>query len=83
MFETKSKGTSQKAVHRAAKAIEKRIEQLETVEQVKDSIPVQFFQAKALELHNKFPIMIQNLTLACSEKPCSNNLGCTLDCVTK
>lgn len=68
MFETKSKGTSQKAVHRAAKAIEKRIEQLETVEQVKDSIPVQFFQAKALELHNKFPIMIQNLTLACSEK---------------
>jgi macrolide transport system ATP-binding/permease protein len=68
MFETKSKGTSQKAVHRAAKAIEKRIEQLESVEERKESRPIQFYQTKALELHNKFPIMIQNLSLTSGEK---------------
>src|SRR5699024_9389317 len=32
MFETKSKGTSQKAMQRAAKALEQRVEQLEAVE---------------------------------------------------
>lgn len=68
MFETKSKGTSQKAVHRAAKAIEKRIEQLEPVEQVKKAVPIQFHQAKPLELYNRFPIMMQNLTLTQHEK---------------
>ena len=35
MFETKSKGTSQKAVYRAAKAIEQRMEKLQEVEAVK------------------------------------------------
>ncbi len=63
MFETKSKGTSQKAVHRSAKAIEKRLEQLQVVEKVKEVIPIHFHQSKAMELHNKFPIMIQDMSL--------------------
>ena len=36
MFETKSKGTSQKSVYRAAKAIEHRIEKLQEVEAVQE-----------------------------------------------
>ena len=63
MFETKSKGTSQKAVHRAAKAIEQRIENLQDVKPVVEDPPIVFRQSKALELHNKFPIMADRLTL--------------------
>lgn len=68
MFETKSKGTSQKAVYRSAKAMEKRIEQLPVVEKVKDDEPLHFKQSKALELHNKVPVMMQDLTLVIGEK---------------
>lgn len=63
MIETKSKGTSQKAVHRAAKAIEKRMEKLHEVEAVQEEKHIVFRQSKALELHNKFPIMADQLTL--------------------
>ncbi|MCG7376515.1 ABC-F type ribosomal protection protein [Paenibacillus sp. ACRSA] len=63
MFETKSKGTSQKAVHRAAKAIEQRVEQLHEVKAVQENRPIHFRQSKALELHNKFPMMADRLTL--------------------
>ena len=63
MFETKSKGTSQKAVHRAAKAIEQRIENLQEVKAVVEDKPIVFRQSKALELHNKFPIMADRLTI--------------------
>lgn len=63
MFETKSKGTSEKAVHRAAKAIEHRMEKLQAIEAVQEDRPIVFRQSKALELHNKFPIMADRLTL--------------------
>ena len=63
MFETKSKGTSQKSVHRAAKAVEQRIENLQEVQPVVEDMPIFFRQSKALELHNKFPIMADRLTL--------------------
>ena len=63
MFETKSKGTSQKAVHRAAKAIEQRMEKLEEVSAVQVEKPIVFPHQKALELHNKFPIMANLFTL--------------------
>ena len=63
MFETKSKGTSQKSVYRAAKAIEHRIEKLQEVEAVQEEKQIVFRQSKALELHNKFPIMADQLTL--------------------
>ncbi|MBN3527052.1 Msr family ABC-F type ribosomal protection protein [Paenibacillus apiarius] len=63
MFESKSKGTSQKAVYRAAKAIEQRMEKLQEVEAVQEERQIVFRQAKALELHNKFPIIADRLTL--------------------
>jgi macrolide transport system ATP-binding/permease protein len=68
MFETKSKGTSQKALQRAAKAIEHRIEKLHEVEALKEERPIVFRQSKALELHNKFPIMADKVTLRVEEK---------------
>ncbi|EKN68261.1 erythromycin resistance ATP-binding protein [Schinkia azotoformans LMG 9581] len=68
MFETKSKGTSQKALQRAAKAIEHRKEHLQEVEAVKEKRPIVFRQSKALELHNKFSIMADKLTLRVEEK---------------
>ncbi|WP_339230315.1 ABC-F type ribosomal protection protein [Oceanobacillus sp. FSL K6-2867] len=63
MFETKSKGTSQKAVQRAAKGIERRVEQLKTVEAPDKERALYFHQSAALKLHNKFPIMADQLTL--------------------
>lgn len=63
MFMTKSKGTSQKNVQRAAKAIEQRIEKLQKVDAVQVDRNIVFRQSKALELHNKFPIMADQFTL--------------------
>lgn len=63
MFMTKSKGTSQKSVQRAAKAIEHRIEKLQKVDAVQVERKIVFRQSKALELHNKFPIMAEQFTL--------------------
>lgn len=57
MFMTKSKGTSQKAVQRAAKGIEQRAEQLEAVEAPKKEKTLHFHHQETLKLHNKFPIM--------------------------
>src|SRR5690625_1152843 len=68
MFETKSKGTSQKAIQRAAKAIEQRMERLEEIEPLKEERPLVFPQSKALELHNKFPIMADQFTLQIGDK---------------
>ncbi|WP_339252435.1 ABC-F type ribosomal protection protein [Sporosarcina sp. FSL W8-0480] len=68
MIETKSKGTSQKAVYRAAKAIEQRIENMEKVSPLEEDRPIIFRQSKALELHNKFPIMADSLTLQAGGK---------------
>ncbi|MGQ7277383.1 Msr family ABC-F type ribosomal protection protein [Brevibacillus thermoruber] len=68
MFMTKSKDTSQKAMQRAAKAMEQRVEQLEAVEAPKQEQTLSFPQPIALTLHNKFPIMADRLTLQAGEK---------------
>jgi macrolide transport system ATP-binding/permease protein len=68
MFMTKSKDTSQKAVERAAKAIEQRVEKLEVVEAPEEEQIIQFYQPSPLQLHNKFPIMADLLTLKAGEK---------------
>ncbi|HWO95458.1 MAG TPA: ABC-F type ribosomal protection protein [Bacillus sp. (in: firmicutes)] len=68
MFMTKSKETSQKAVQRAAKAIEQRVEQLEAVEAPNKEQTLYFHQPTALKLHNKFPIMADRLTLMAGNK---------------
>ncbi|WP_062106040.1 Msr family ABC-F type ribosomal protection protein [Bacillus niameyensis] len=68
MFMTKSKDTSQKNIQRAAKAIEQRVEQLDVVEAPKEEKIIRFHQSHALQLHNKFPIMADRLTLKAGEK---------------
>lgn len=68
MFETKSKGTSQKALQRAAKAVERRMEKLEKVKAPKAEQSIRFYQSKALELHNRFPVMADGLTLYAGSK---------------
>lgn len=73
MFETKSKGTSQKAVHRAAKAIEQRMDRLQEVHKVQDRQPLVFRQSAALKLHNRFPIMADRLTLSVEGKMLLHN----------
>ncbi|WP_010529056.1 Msr family ABC-F type ribosomal protection protein [Lentibacillus jeotgali] len=68
MFMTKEKGTSQKSVQRAAKAIEQRVEQLEETEAPKEEQIIRFHQSNELKLHNKFPIMADRLTLKAGNK---------------
>lgn len=68
MFMTKEKGTSQKSVQRAAKAIEERVEQLEEVEAPKEEQTIRFHQSNELKLHNKFPVMADRLTLTAGTK---------------
>lgn len=68
MFMSKSKGTSQKAVQKAAKAIEHRVEQLEAVDAPVKEQSIFFHQAPALQLHNKFPIIAEDLTLMAGDK---------------
>jgi len=68
MFMTKSKDTSQKAVQRAAKALEHRVEQLVEVESPKAQPMIRFHQSNTLQLHNKFPIMAEQLTLWAGSK---------------
>lgn len=67
-FMTKSKGTSQKAVQRAAKAIEHRMEKLHEVGAVQEEKKIVFRQSKAVELYNKFPIMADLLTFQVKDK---------------
>lgn len=68
IIETKSKGTSQKAMQRAAKSIEHRMEKLQEVEAVQREQPIVFPRIRHLELHNKFPIMADRLTLKVKEQ---------------
>ncbi|MGG2071902.1 Msr family ABC-F type ribosomal protection protein [Lysinibacillus irui] len=75
MFMTKSKGTSQKSVQRAAKAIEHRIEKLRKVEAVQGERKIVFRQPKPLKLHNKFPIMAEQLCLHVQEKVLLDNVS--------
>lgn len=67
-FMTKSKGSSQKAIQRAAKAIEHRMEKLREVEAVKEERPIVFHGSKHVELHNKYPVMADRFTLEIGNK---------------
>lgn len=68
IFMTKSKGTSQKAVQRAAKAIEQRMNKLQEIEEVHEERQIFFRQSQQLALHNKFPIMADRITLQVKNK---------------
>ncbi|AVD54523.1 ABC-F type ribosomal protection protein (plasmid) [Priestia filamentosa] len=75
MFMTKSKETSQKAVQRAAKAMEQRVEQLEAVEAPEKEQTLHFHQPMSLKLHNRFPIMAEQLTLKAGNKLLLNEVS--------
>ncbi|WP_404408058.1 Msr family ABC-F type ribosomal protection protein [Jeotgalibacillus malaysiensis] len=75
MYMTKQKDTSQKAVQKAAKALEKRVEQLEEVTPVETETSIQFPQSEQLQLHNRFPIMADQLTLNAGDKNLVENVS--------
>ncbi|WP_440706434.1 Msr family ABC-F type ribosomal protection protein [Heyndrickxia oleronia] len=75
MFMTKSKGTSQKAVQRAAKAIEQRMNKLQEIEEVHEERQIFFRQSQQLALHNKFPIMADRITLQVKNKVLLEEVG--------
>lgn len=72
---SKSKGTSQKGIYRAAKAIKQRIENLGEAEEVTEERAIVFRQSKALALHNKLPIMAENLNLSVGDKQLLENVN--------
>lgn len=60
----KSQGSKQKSMYGAAKSIEHRIEALEDIAPPERLRTVRFRQSNALELHNKFPLIGENIHLA-------------------
>src|SRR5699024_6319192 len=60
---SKQKDMVQKAAHKAAKAIQKRAEQLDEVQNVAEEKVINFPQPKNLEMHNDFPIMGNKVTI--------------------
>ncbi|WP_411842483.1 ribosomal protection-like ABC-F family protein [Salinicoccus sp. HZC-1] len=65
---SKQKDTVQKQVFKAAKSIESRIGQLDEVERTVDRIQLKFPLSKTMEIHNKFPIMGQSITVQRGDK---------------
>ncbi|MEQ6960413.1 ABC-F type ribosomal protection protein Msr(A) [Staphylococcus arlettae] len=61
---SKQKGTVEKAAQKQAKHIEKRMEHLEEVEKPQSYHEFNFPQNKIYDIHNNYPIIAQNLTLA-------------------
>src|SRR5699024_48495 len=60
---SKQKDTVQKQAFKAAKAMESRMEQLKETERPIHETALEFPMSKAVELHNKFPIMGQDVTV--------------------
>lgn len=57
----KSTGSKEKAIYKSAKAIENRINDLDAVEAPKRDIEIKFRINPSLELHNKVPIIGENI----------------------
>ncbi|MEG0475384.1 MAG: ATP-binding cassette domain-containing protein, partial [Carnobacterium sp.] len=65
---SKQKDSVQKAVQKTAKALETRVTQLGEVEKIAALKPIRFPSSPAFEMHNRFPIMGQSVTLYAGEK---------------
>ena len=72
---SKQKDTVQKQAFKAAKAIESRIGQLDEVERLAVDRQLRFPMPKSMEIHNKFPIMAQDLTVQRGEKVLLDNVS--------
>ena len=60
---SKQKDTVQKAAHKTAKSIEKRMEQIEDVDLPAVQRTIQFPEVKTVEIHNPYPVMLENVTI--------------------
>lgn len=60
---SKQKDTVQKQAFKAAKSIESRLGQLDEVERMEDGTSLRFPMSEAMEIHNKFPVMGQDVTV--------------------
>jgi len=60
---SKQKDTVQKQAFKAAKSIESRLGQLDEVERLEDGMSLKFPMSEAMEIHNKFPVMGQDVTV--------------------
>lgn len=63
MFETKSKATAQKGLHRSAKALEERANKLSSIDKLEAEKMFHFTHQAITELHNKVPILANDFTL--------------------
>lgn len=60
---SKQKDTVQKQAFKTAKAMESRMEQLHEIKLPDSRSELEFPQSETMELHNKFPVMGQNVTV--------------------
>ena len=61
-------------MHKVAKAIEKRMEQLQVVEPLQQQADIRFYASPALTLHNKIPIMLDQLNLSIDNRVLLHNV---------
>ncbi|GAK08787.1 ribosomal protection-like ABC-F family protein [Geomicrobium sp. JCM 19038] len=78
MFMTKDKGTSQKGIMKSAKAMEQRLEQMEKIQAPDIMQPIVFHKPKALELHNRIPIMTDRATIKIADRLLIENVSLQL-----
>lgn len=71
----KSQGSKQKKLHNAAKNTERRIQALGEVTPPEPERSVQFRQSKALELHNPFPIVGNEISKRFGDKVIFDNVS--------
>ncbi len=74
----KPTGSKQKSMHKAAKAMERRIEALGDVEAPENTRVIRFRQSKALALHNTYPIMGNEISKTLGDKVLFENASFTI-----
>lgn len=74
----KPTGSKQKKMHKAAKAMERRIEALGDMEAPENTRVIRFRQSKALALHNPYPIMGHEISKTLGDKVLFENASFTI-----
>ncbi|WP_017549462.1 ribosomal protection-like ABC-F family protein [Salinicoccus carnicancri] len=72
---SKQKDTVQKQAFKAAKSIESRLGQLDEVERMADGTSLKFPMSEEMEIHNKFPVMGQDVTVKRGDKVLLDRVG--------
>lgn len=79
----KTTGSKQKKMYQAAQNIERRLDALGSIKAPERIQSIRFRQSKALELHNKLPIIGQNLNLCFGERMLFKEANFTIPLGTK